>query len=653
MKIDLVALIKRAGVYRRDKFVARAITPTTAQRNRLLRVYMQVVREWQRQFAARVLPEYERTLDGAGFRDSVASTSGEVDEATNALNRLVVALGADLSGFIVEIEQWHRGQFGQLFTPTGVRLNMLLGPGDVGPTLQAALGENVALIRSLNDQMRNGISGAVFRGLQNRTPSREVAREVRRLAGIGQRRAELIAADQLQKLTSRLDQSRQEQLGIVSFEWAHSGKQNPRQEHVERDGKVYRWDSPVGKNDPPGRAIRCGCRSRAVVDIDEAEATAAPPAPPVPPPPAPAPVPRPPAAVVRPGRVVRRLTPPPEPVQQVPNPAPGGFRSPRNPNLTNETLRVEKRLALQKQLTAQLAAAAADERYKAVGRYKGRSDRDYGRAAFSAEWSDEAVSAVVAIVPELDDLAAQIGIARLRGYKTTAGSQNADMGGGVMALSPTEFNARIAAGRKPGGASELAEAARDQNVALLEQQREIAAQIDDLAQQRTAAIRADDFVLSERLRGERNELVKRYESLRRKRQKLLGSAQRAERAQDAEKTTWKPGDDPAGRPWSVALYYEPGIDRIRSTMYHEFAHHVHQTLKISGPWNRPLEIRLRELWAQNRADPAFRNRQASSYALHNQHEWFAENFSLFAMGRRELVDPILVELIEDIFNGRF
>src|SRR5690606_3725767 len=131
-------------------------------------------------------------------------------------------------------------------------------------TLQSILADNTSLIRSLNDQMRNGISGAVFRGLTNRTPARDVAREIRRQAGIGQTRAELIAADQLQKLTSRLDQARQEQVGLTSFEWAHSGKRHPRPEHVARDGKVFRWDSPVGRNDPPGRAIRCGCRSRAV-----------------------------------------------------------------------------------------------------------------------------------------------------------------------------------------------------------------------------------------------------------------------------------------------------------------------------------------------------------------------------------------------------
>ena len=286
MNIDLAAMIRRAGVYRQPAFTAPAIEPTGAQEKALLRIYMAVVRGWQTQWFDRIRPAYAATI-GEGLRDSVNDVEGAVGTAGDAINRLVVALGADLGGWAVDVEQWHRGRFGQLFTPAGVRLDMVLGPGDVGPTLQAVLADNLSLIRSLNDQMRNGISGAVFRGLSNRTPARDVAREIQRLAGVGKSRAELIAADQLQKLTGRLDQARQEQLGIVSFEWAHSGKKHPRQHHLARNGLVYRWDSPVGKTDPPGFAIRCGCRSRAVVDLEADEgAGTAPASPPPPPPPA-------------------------------------------------------------------------------------------------------------------------------------------------------------------------------------------------------------------------------------------------------------------------------------------------------------------------------------------------------------------------------
>lgn len=270
MRIDLAGMIRRVGKTRQSQVVGRAIFPTQAQEQQLLRIYMRVVRGWLTEWGERILPEYRRTVDAMpAIGDSVESTQGTVDEAAAVMNRLVLALGADLEDWIVRVEEWHRRQFASSFTPAGVRLDTLLGAGDVRTTLQAVLADNVSLIRSLDDQMRNGISGAVFRGLSNRTPARDVAREIRKVAEVGSRRAQLIAADQLQKLSGRLDQERQEQVGAEEFEWLHSGKAHPRPEHVARNGKKYRWDSSVGRDDPPGRAIRCGCRSRPVIDLEK------------------------------------------------------------------------------------------------------------------------------------------------------------------------------------------------------------------------------------------------------------------------------------------------------------------------------------------------------------------------------------------------
>lgn len=269
MKIDLAAMVRRACKTRQPYVVGRAIIPTQAQEQSLLNIYMRVVRGWLAEWTDRIRPEYERTLQQMpAIGDSVDSTEEDLNDAAAAMTRLTVTLTANLEDWIVRVETWHRRQFAQSFAPTGIRLDTLLGREDVSVTLQSVLAENVSLIRSLDDQMRNGISGAVFRGLTNRTPAREVAREIRKAAGIGQRRAELIASDQLQKLTGRLDQERQQQVGSTEFEWMHSHKRYPRPEHVARDGKRYKWSSVIGKTDPPGRAIRCGCRARPVINID-------------------------------------------------------------------------------------------------------------------------------------------------------------------------------------------------------------------------------------------------------------------------------------------------------------------------------------------------------------------------------------------------
>jgi SPP1 gp7 family putative phage head morphogenesis protein len=268
VKFNVARMITRGKRTRQKQIVLAAIVPTAAQARDLETIYLRVVREWGRIAHERIMPAYTRALAAAGVRDSVDDVEGEVDEAAAALQRLVLSLNAQLENWVVRVEEWHRGRFVQLFTPTGVNLDTLLGRGDVRTTLRTVLAENTQLIRSMNEQMRNGVSGAVFRGLTERQTAANVGREIRRIAGIGRRRAELIAADQLQKLTGRLDQERQEQVGIRRFRWRHSQKKNPRPEHIARNGKMYRWDAGVGLSDPPGRAIRCGCRAQPVVDLD-------------------------------------------------------------------------------------------------------------------------------------------------------------------------------------------------------------------------------------------------------------------------------------------------------------------------------------------------------------------------------------------------
>lgn len=270
MKIDLAGIVRRVGAFRRRTFVAAAIDPSKAQRTDLLRIYMRLVRGWQTRFRERILPAYERALAGMIADDDAGTLQFEIGLSERQMAQIAAAAGISVDEWIKATEAWHRRRFAQAFNPVGVKIETLLARADVNATLQAVLGENVALIRSLDDQMRNGISGAVFRALQNRTTGRDLAREIRKLAGTGQSRAELIAADQLQKLTGALDEQRQRQVGIEKFKWRHSGKAHPRPEHVARDGVVYSWNDPVAKNDPPGRAIRCGCRAQAVLEIDDA-----------------------------------------------------------------------------------------------------------------------------------------------------------------------------------------------------------------------------------------------------------------------------------------------------------------------------------------------------------------------------------------------
>lgn len=105
---------------------------------------------------------------------------------------------------------------------TNVDLTTQMLAGDVEETMDDVIARNMALIHNVSDQTRGRISDIVFRGLQNRAPTREVAREIAKATGMARRRALNIAMDQTQKLSASLDRQRQLQVGMTSFIWIHN-----------------------------------------------------------------------------------------------------------------------------------------------------------------------------------------------------------------------------------------------------------------------------------------------------------------------------------------------------------------------------------------------------------------------------------------------
>ena len=88
-------------------------------------------------------------------------------------------------------------------------------------------------------------------------------------------------------------------------------------------------------------------------------------------------------------------------------------------------------------------------------------------------------------------------------------------------------------------------------------------------------------------------------------------------------------------------------------------HHVHQMYKIKDirtnpltgtepAWTqikRPLEDRLKKLKGWKETSP-------TGYGATDVQEWFVENFSLYYRGRKDLVDPKFVEILEEILDDK-
>jgi hypothetical protein len=114
---------------------------------------------------------------------------------------------------------------------------------------------------------------------------------------------------------------------------------------------------------------------------------------------------------------------------------------------------------------------------------------------------------------------------------------------------------------------------------------------------------------------------------------------------------WKRGMNIINRPQTSTQYFDTGIDQIRQMMYHEFGHHVHQISKLTtkATYRNPLiEKQLTDL--KNKGIINI-DKSVSNYAGKNDHEWFAENFSLYFNDRKDLVDPEFKTLIKEIMEN--
>lgn len=282
MPFNLRAMARRANPgMRRKAIVLRDIKPPSTIATNLYRsCYKPVIDAWTAALP-RIDAEYARSLSEI-TTDSAADAQAEIDGASSSIDRLLLLLTPEVRDWAIRTEQWFRGQWrGAVLTATGVDLETVIGAGDVRAPLETHIQWNTSLIKDVSDETRKRIGNAVFDGLRNRTPAREVAKTIREAVGMGRDRSIRIAADQSNKLTSALADERRREAGITVWEWVWSRKKHGREIHIARNGKYYSDDpASVGKNvngkallappdDRPGQLPYCGCRSLSVIDMSD------------------------------------------------------------------------------------------------------------------------------------------------------------------------------------------------------------------------------------------------------------------------------------------------------------------------------------------------------------------------------------------------
>lgn len=266
-RFNLASMIRRPS---RRPVVFRPIQSTQAQADSLAAIYRRVIEPWVKG-RDRISAAYERTLSEMQL-DSADDIRAAIDDIAEEIRRLVLELTPDLRDWAFRVERVHRGKWiRSILSAVDVALDTVLSADDVSDTLEAQINWNVGLVRDVSEEQRRRISNAVFSGLQQRKPAREVAKEIREATGMARARSIRIAGDQTSKLGARLNEARQRQAGFDRYVWMHSRKAHPRPHHQARDGKVFPWEGEgsVPRGDRPSEPPFCGCTARAYLSFDD------------------------------------------------------------------------------------------------------------------------------------------------------------------------------------------------------------------------------------------------------------------------------------------------------------------------------------------------------------------------------------------------
>jgi len=105
--------------------------------------------------------------------------------------------------------------------------------------------DNIGLIKSLPERLTSRLEEKI-KDIPKAGESRATVQKLLKETGdIGNRRAELIARDQIGKLNGDLTRLRQESLGGTMYIWRTSQDGRVREAHQALDGKICKWEDPT------------------------------------------------------------------------------------------------------------------------------------------------------------------------------------------------------------------------------------------------------------------------------------------------------------------------------------------------------------------------------------------------------------------------
>lgn len=236
-----------------------------------MKSYLRIIRQVEATIKAGVkrdiLPRFEYTQDPAHLRDE--AFEGWFDTIEAELVALLAQATSLIRGTLKGEADWTSAAFTKnIRSLMGVDLAGVIRDEDLTDYLDAAVTRNAALVKGLADDGQKALKAAVTEAYLGGYSRTKLEKTITQKLGFMKSRAELIAQDQVAKVSSEVNEIRQRQVGVQEYIWMTSRDERVRPRHRHLDGKKYKWGQPTGAEtgQAPGREVRCRCIARAVID---------------------------------------------------------------------------------------------------------------------------------------------------------------------------------------------------------------------------------------------------------------------------------------------------------------------------------------------------------------------------------------------------
>ena len=191
-----------------------------------------------------------------GFaRRLLSGVMGMVDSVQGVISGVI----EKMNGLGLRINLFNKNQFSKVVSDGyGMESDVIVAEAWLNDALSDWSQENARLIQDIAVDYQRKVAAKVAAAIRLGTDIADLTADIKDTLKIPQNRAELIAVDQTQTLNAQLTKRRQEQIGVKEYRWRGVMDAKERQEHKDREGKIYSWDK-APSDGHPGEPIRCRC----------------------------------------------------------------------------------------------------------------------------------------------------------------------------------------------------------------------------------------------------------------------------------------------------------------------------------------------------------------------------------------------------------